>query len=212
MGRILIHGAGFGSVGPRTLRSMFALRYRVFAERMNWDVSFKNGLERDNFDDLNPVYFIYVDDRGDALGSLRLLPTTGSNMLRDVFPQLLSGAQPICDPFVWESSRFCVDTSVDEARGVAGVSQVTSAILAAAHEFALSIGLTQIVSVYDVRIERVLKRAGCMITRVGVPARIGNCLAVAGLFEMSETVLDGILASAGMDRALLPLHGELLAA
>ena len=44
------------------------------------------------FDDANPLYLVSVDpDTEEYWGSLRLLPTTGPNMLRDVFPQLLDG-------------------------------------------------------------------------------------------------------------------------
>jgi N-acyl-L-homoserine lactone synthetase len=69
--------------------------------------SFFPGYERDRFDDENPLYLVSVDpDTEEYWGSLRLLPTTGPNMLRDVFPQLLDGDY-IESATIWECSRIC---------------------------------------------------------------------------------------------------------
>src|SRR5271154_3476824 len=57
------------------LDEMFRLRAHVFHGRLGWDVGVANGMERDRFDDLMPVYVIDVDGRT-VRGSLRLLPTT----------------------------------------------------------------------------------------------------------------------------------------
>ncbi len=71
---------------------MFRNRAETFAERLGWEVVVKAGRERDAFDDANPLYLVSVDPVTEEYwGSLRLLPTTGPNMLRDVFPHLLDG-------------------------------------------------------------------------------------------------------------------------
>ena len=75
---------------PQEVDAMFRARAKTFADRLGWDVVVRNGWERDRFDDENPLYLVSVNpDTGEYWGSLRLLPTTGPNMLRDVFPQLL---------------------------------------------------------------------------------------------------------------------------
>jgi len=58
---------------------------------------------REYFDDLNPLYLLSVDEGGELLGCLRLLPTTGPNMLRDVFNVLIPDGK-IESPLIWESS------------------------------------------------------------------------------------------------------------
>jgi acyl homoserine lactone synthase len=37
------------------VKDMFRLRKRVFADRLGWDVQISQGMERDRFDDLDPL-------------------------------------------------------------------------------------------------------------------------------------------------------------
>ena len=75
---------------PKEMDAMFRNRAATFSERLGWDVAVKDGYERDVFDDANPLYLVSADPlTNEYWGSLRLLPTTGPNMLRDVFPFLL---------------------------------------------------------------------------------------------------------------------------
>ena len=75
------------SLFPKEMDAMFRNRALTFSERLGWDVTVRDGYERDAFDDANPLYLVSVDPRThEYWGSLRLLPTTGPNMLRDVFP------------------------------------------------------------------------------------------------------------------------------
>ena len=102
----LIEGS-YASFFPREINAMFRNRAETFAERLGWEVAVKDGYERDMFDDANPLYLVSVDpDTEEYWGSLRLLPTTGPNMLRDVFPQLLDG-DTVESATIWESSRIC---------------------------------------------------------------------------------------------------------
>jgi hypothetical protein len=50
-------------------------------------------------------------------------------------------------------------------------------------------GLTQIVSVFDARIYRVLKAVGCNPQSIGRPRRIGGTISYAGLFDTGEGLL-----------------------
>jgi hypothetical protein len=102
----LIEGS-YASFFPREIDAMFRNRAETFSDRLGWEVEVKNGHERDIFDNANPLYLVSVDpDTEEYWGSLRLLPTTGPNMLRDIFPQLLDG-EYIESATIWESSRIC---------------------------------------------------------------------------------------------------------
>src|SRR3984885_9397153 len=82
----------YASFFPKEIDAMFRNRAETFSDRLGWEGTVKDGYERDIFDDENPLYLVSVDpDTEEYWGSLRLLPTTGPNMLRDVFPQLLDG-------------------------------------------------------------------------------------------------------------------------
>jgi acyl homoserine lactone synthase len=70
-------------------------------------------------------------------------------------------------------------------------------------EFGLSRRLTDIVTVTDARMERVLRRAGWILRRMGEPCRLGNTLAVAGYLEISIEILATIRSAGGISEPVL---------
>lgn len=175
----------------RELIEMFRLRHRAFRERLDWEVESKDGIERDRFDDLDPIYLLYINEAGHVQGSARLLSTTGPYMLRDVFAQVLGGEEAPCDPGVWESSRFAAEVQHADGQGIAALSRITSMLLCGEFELAFVNGFHGIVSVYDVRMERVLQRAKLYEHghRIGREVRIGKTRTLAGYFDVSERMV-----------------------
>jgi N-acyl-L-homoserine lactone synthetase len=181
------------------LRAMFRLRKRIFHDRMQWPVTVTDDEEHDSFDALKPLYIIAKDDTGKVFGTARLLPTTGPNMLSDVFSHMLPDSKPVRSPLVWESSRFAVEEPEAAPRSAHGISRGTAELLAGIIEAGMMAGLEHIVSVVDVSIERVLRRAGCPCDRIGKPGRIGRSLTMVGLFEMTDELLSGVKAAGGIE-------------
>ncbi len=203
------------SLFPTEMDAMFRNRAQIFSERLGWEVTVKDGYERDTFDDANPLYLISVDPRtNEYWGSLRLLPTTGPNMLRDVFPFLLSEGEYIESATIWEASRICaVAADGQPERSKNGVSLALGELLAGIGEVAIIAGLTQIVAVFDARIYRVLKAAGCDPEIIGTPRRIGATMSYAGLFDTGEGPLQAILDTLGIESSVLtPKANELAVA
>lgn len=180
------------------LEQMFRQRKASFLDRRNWRVSVEGDLEKDRFDDLDPLYVINADDDGRVLGSLRLLPTTGPHMLADVFPEVMGGAPILRHPSIWESSRFNVDTRAGGGFGDRQVNRATGELLAGLFELAERIGLERIVSVYDVAVHRVLKRAGCVITPIGETIHPDGLPTVAGSFAVGPEVSAELRRRAGL--------------
>jgi acyl homoserine lactone synthase len=83
------------------LAEMHRLRYRVFKERLDWDVRVTDGMEIDDFDALHPTYLLQRDRDNHVCGCVRLLPTAGPNMLRDIFPALLQDEAIPSDIEIW---------------------------------------------------------------------------------------------------------------
>lgn len=179
---------------PKEMDAMFRNRAEIFSERLGWDVVVKDGYERDRFDDLNPLYLVSVDPVTEQYwGSLRLLPTTGPNMLRDVFPQLMEEGEVVESATIWESSRICaVAAEGQPQQSRNGVGFVMNELIAGIGEVALMAGLTQIVSVFDARILRVLRAVGCEPAIIGRPQRIGVAMAYAALFEPDVVRLESL--------------------
>lgn len=161
------------------LREMHCLRAKVFGSRLGWEVTTTCDGERDEYDDLHPTY-ILATKSGTICGCARLLPAAGPTMLQDTFPQLLGEGRLATHSGMIESSRFCVDTSLQAGREGGHLHLVTLSMFAGIIEWSMANGYSEIVTATDLRFERILKRAGWPMTRLGEPSGIGNTMAVAG--------------------------------
>ncbi|WGR93009.1 acyl-homoserine-lactone synthase [Bradyrhizobium sp. ISRA443] len=173
----------------KELSEMYRLRYRVFRERLQWDVQTSGEMEIDEYDALHPVYLIQRASDYRIQGCVRMLPSTGPTMLRDTFPVLLDGHSFEASPSIWESSRFALDMDADARSTVHGLTGATYELFAGMIEFGLSRRLAEIITVTDTRVERILRRAGWPLRRTGQPRRLGNTEALAGYLEVSTDCL-----------------------
>ena len=168
-----------------------SLRATVFKDILKWDVFVDaHGHEIDQFDQLPGTYLVSVDDDFRVQASLRLLPTTGPYMASDVFAQLLDGKTPPRSATIWESSRFFArpaEVSEDSRASRYWATQMhnehIAKLMCGLACYATDIGVSHIVSVFDVAVERFLKSMGIACERYGAPQKVGNTRAVAGLFR-----------------------------
>jgi acyl homoserine lactone synthase len=116
-------------------------------------------------------------------------------MLADTFPVLLDGHAAPRAARIWESSRFCVDTKNVAATAENGLREATFLLFAAMIEWAQQCGLQVIATVTDLRMERILRRAGWHLDRLGTPRQIGTTTAVAGLLPVTDGALAAIRAA-----------------
>ncbi|XKM38084.1 acyl-homoserine-lactone synthase (plasmid) [Rhizobium ruizarguesonis] len=171
---------------PRTIQEAhllqihYRLRARVFSDRLGWEVDVTAGCESDRFDALRPTYILAIAETGQLAGCARLLPALGPTMVADVFPSLLPDGQLKGHAAMIESSRFCVDTALAEGRGDASVHEATLTMFAGIIEWCTANEYTEIVTVTDLRFERILARVGWQLQRLGEPKKIGVTMAVAG--------------------------------
>lgn len=180
------------------ISDMHRLRLRVFGQRLDWEVQISGDMEIDEFDALHPAYLIQRSSDNRIQGCVRMLPSTGPTMLRDTFPILMGGAPAPASPTVWESSRFALDLPSDRATTAHGLASATYELFAGMIEFGLSRQLTDIVTVTDARMERILRRAAWPLRRIGTPHAIGNTLAVAGYLETSIESLARVRTAGGL--------------
>ena len=169
----LITGSYYGDfIGE--IAEMHRLRYRVFKERLDWEVQVSGDMEIDEFDALRPVYLLQRASEGRIQGCVRLLPSIGPTMLRDAFPILLEGEAAPASSTIWESSRFALDIHADGPKAQHGLACATYELFAGMIEFGLSRRLTEIVTVTDARMERILRRAGWPLRRIGTRQNFGG--------------------------------------
>lgn len=180
MRAIAISTAGYRGAAE-LIDSMHMLRARIFRDRLEWDVDVRQGREVDEFDSYRPTYILAVTAARQVVGCARLLPATGPTMMSVLFPDLEQTGLLRPHAQMVESSRFCVDTSLEAGRTGGSLHDVTLTMFAAIIEWSMEQGYTEIVTGTDVRFERILKRAGWPMARIGEPRPIGNTMAVAGL-------------------------------
>lgn len=165
----------------RYAEPMFRQRYRVFRERLGWDVQDRDGLERDGYDDADTRY-VLLTAHGALVGGWRLRPSTGPYMLADVFPELLHGQPAPRHERVWEISRFAMEDG--GARGAFGLNGAARALLRATAAFAVGNGIERYVLVASAAAERLYRHLGLVVHRFGPPLRIGCVRSVAGWIDV----------------------------
>lgn len=196
MSEIVMGGGELPGFDAMTMRGMFAFRHQVFFNKLGWDVETRNELEYDLFDTLNPVYMLAKRQQGGIEGCWRLLPTTDAYMLKDTFPQLLQGESPPCDLHVWELSRFAVDAGdepvVEPGAVQAPLNSVTMEMIRRLYDFARERQVERFVTVTSVALERLLKRTGLPICRLGNgrAQKVGRVLTVACWVDVNQQFAD----------------------
>lgn len=176
---------------PELIDAMHRLRKQVFHDRLKWEVNIDGEWEIDAFDNEDPLYILSIANDGSLQGSLRLLPTTGPNMLRDVFGRLTEKIGVVSNPMVWESSRFCVRLpGGKDQRDSQMISRATVELIAGMGEVGYLAGIDHIVTVYDAFLRRIIRQAGCKEELIGEPVRFGRVMAYAGLFEINPIEIE----------------------
>lgn len=174
---------------PEEIAAMHRLRKRVFHDLLKWDVDVEGDREVDHYDDANPIYILSYSPEGLLRGALRLLPTLGPNMLDDTFPILLGGRPEIRSAAIWESSRFCIEPEISQDRASNQVTIAAAELMCGVGELGLALGLSDIVTVTDVFLERMFRRMGCPGERIAEPHKIGSVSAVAVAWAVTPDLL-----------------------
>jgi len=170
------------------LWAMHKLRARVFKDRMGWEVPVLSGMEIDGYDAIDPMYMLIKSNAGELCGCWRVLPTSGPYMLKDSFPELLHGQTAPEAKDIWELSRFAIET--DDSSGF-GFSKLTKESIKEMMAYGKKHKIKRYVTVTTTAIERLLRRAGVVTSRLGPPVVIGVETAVALYLEVSESY-DGV--------------------
>ncbi|MEO1778525.1 MAG: acyl-homoserine-lactone synthase [Pseudomonadota bacterium] len=176
---------------PKLARTMFEDRADQFKTRLGWEVRVtEEGHERDEYDDLNPLYVIWEEPDGSHGGSMRFLPTTGRTMVNEHFADILSG--PITSPFIWECTRFCL------SRGAG--RHVAAALTLAGGEIMKNFDVDHFVGVFDPRMTRIYRLIGVTPEVLGSTGE-GRAQISVGLWHYQGEAAPQVTARAGVSLA-----------
>ncbi|PZX18371.1 acyl homoserine lactone synthase [Palleronia aestuarii] len=177
---------------PLLSATMFRDRATQFRDRLNWDVTVDaDGFERDQYDELGPLYVIWERPDGTHGGSMRFLPTTGRTMVNEHFLSLTDGAR-IQSPIIWECTRFCLAPGAGSA--------TSAALMLAGGEILRGFQLMNFVGVFDARMIRVYKMLGGEPEILGMSGTGPDAIGV-GLWSFTETAETRLLRRAGLTAA-----------
>ena len=164
------------------LTHMFKIRYDVFVTKLKWHLPCDHiqKIEKDEFDHDASIYILHLDDDENILGGLRLSPTMGPHMSRDIFNYLIDPpyAQPL-GPTIWETSRLFslpsqnINPLLSKQRTI--ILLFKEAIL-----FALKNKIQQVVTVTDTRVERLYRSFHWPVKRLGIPKKDAENYIVMG--------------------------------
>ena len=169
------------------IEEMYRIRHDIYVGRRGW-----KALERpdrrdvDQFDAANTVYLLGINGAGRVTAGLRLNPTTGPHLIRDIFPHTVTeGPIPIGES-IFEFTRWFVAkdrVTPEEYRRVAGELLVTML------EYGKSIGLTHISLCCDSFFLKTMHETRWDFRRLGPITRYpeGKCVSV--LFDVSDRMI-----------------------
>lgn len=176
---------------PDLALGMFRDRATQFRDRLGWDVTVTDGLERDDYDAMNPLYVIWQDAEGRHGGSMRFLPTVGRTMVNDHFGHLTGGVR-IESPLIWECTRFCLSPAAGP--------QVAAALMLAGGEILQGFALRHFVGVFDARMVRIYRRIGAEPEVLGWQGEGRDRIGV-GLWEHAPAAAARVAEAAGVRAA-----------
>jgi acyl-homoserine lactone synthase len=169
------------------IEQMFRLRHDIYVRRRGWKALERpDGRDIDQFDTDATVYLLSIDDEGQVTGGLRLNPTTGPHLIRDVFPHTVAGEEIPIGEHIYEFTRWFVvkeHVSPEENRRVAGE------LLVAMLEYGRHIGLTHISLCCDAFFWKTMQQTRWDVRRLGPITRYpeGKCISV--IFEVSDRMI-----------------------
>ncbi|MEM9707169.1 MAG: acyl-homoserine-lactone synthase [Pseudomonadota bacterium] len=172
---------------PLLAQTMFRDRATQFHDRQGWDVTVNEaGEERDEYDDLNPLYVIWESEDGRHGGSMRFLPTTGRTMVNEHFTDLLGGGT-VESPLIWECTRFCLAPKAD--------ARISAALMLAGGEIMTGFGIKHFVGVFDARMVRIYRLIGAAPEILGTSGSGREAISV-GLWNFSDRLRMTVAQSA----------------
>lgn len=186
----------FGCSDPRfrgPLETMFEDRKRLFVDLLGWDLDVRDDRwEVDAFDGAHAVYLIALDQAGDHIGSLRLLPTEQPHILSTLFPELCSEGVPTGSR-IFEITRLCLPVR----HGAAERLRIRNSLISAMVDHALGAGITRLTGVVETGFLKQILHMGWRARALGPSRCFGGAALGAFLIEI-DGLTPTLLAATGI--------------
>jgi acyl homoserine lactone synthase len=187
------------------LPAMLRLRHQVFVERQRYEVPTLRGMEWDQFDTPAAVYLVWRDDEGAPRAVARLIPTTFPYMIRELWPDMVAGADLPSQPDVWELSRLGVDRTLPAEQRQRAIGEMMCAI----GEFALLNGIGAYLLVTSpFLLKGAIIDAGWNAEILGETKQLGRFPVIAARVDVTEASLRAARRHHGVSQPVLKIIGS----
>ena len=164
---------------PRLFQSMHEDRKQVFVDLLNWDIDHDGRYEQDEYDTDDAQYLMLHDEAtSEHLGSVRLLPTTRSHILGDVFPFLCNAHVPRGTD-IWEITRLVVSPRAPRQDRLMIRNMLGRAMI----EYGHLAGIAKYTAVCEIGFLSQLLASGWRCDPLGLPQKVGTSLVGALLIH-----------------------------
>jgi acyl homoserine lactone synthase len=191
----------------RHLVDMHRVRTKIFRDRMGWDVDVNAmELEVDDYDLPETIYILHLDQNEQVTGTWRFLTTDQPSMIRNIWPQYTETLPVPLSSTMCETSRFGVHSETkDRAERQKQVNLATAEMIVALIDTCMLCGITDMFTLYNVKIKRLLERIGFKPAEISAVIDLEGEPTVTARFDMSKALLDAVRASTGIT---LKIHPE----
>lgn len=164
---------------------VWRFRHRHFVERFGWEaIRRSDGREIDQFDTDTAIHLVLKNQADELVGYTRLLPTLGPHLLRDVYPELLDGAELPTGEKIFEFTR-CVAEPEESMLGVSA----SNILITAAVEYCVTVGIETLVVETHPKLVELMLYNGWDVRPLAAPRNVGNDLVVPVVADISAKSL-----------------------
>ena len=178
------------------IEEMYRIRHRVYVDGRGWQaIARADKREVDQFDTDDAIYLLGLGADGNVLSGIRLLPTTGPHLMRDVFAHTVTWGRVPSDERIYEMTRYFVWGNMRGEERRRAVNEV----FCGAFEYAVARKLTHISVVCDTFFVPRLLDGGWKPHHLGLPTEYAEGVCAALMLEVSSERLHLTKSQAGFD-------------
>lgn len=187
-----------------TVSQIYTLRKKVFADQLGWDVKIIGNSEIDEYDDLDCIYLASCHPSTNRVqGALRLMPTVGPHLMKDVFSRWFTEDVAFESPSIWEVTRFCIDPDFQKGPySPRGLHLVSSELLIALAEVGVMAGLKQVTALCHSGMIKMLQRSKWRPEIVATSSIPNTGKVYLGLWDVSDDVVARLKKASGLGAQL----------
>jgi acyl-homoserine lactone synthase len=168
----------------REMLEQHRLRHEVYIVERKWaGLQDRGGLEYDQFDDDDTIYFLKIDN-GQVIGGHRMYPTTKPHLLSEIGRQLASVRGVPTGPQIFEWTRLHVKR--ERRDGGRFGSAVIGELFCGGLEYALQEGIRELSLQFEVYWFSRFQQQGWKIEPLGLPTLIDGDWWVGGVIPVTE--------------------------